>query len=130
MKKTVVKFSAGVLAGLLLINPLDAAATEVGSVSDIIPTGGIASIYTMSMTEAECMEVAKEAQGALWGYTNLGIADVKEYLKLKALPQLYFCVNEAARAFELLEIKKFKTILGNIIYLGLEETFKKELETE
>lgn len=56
--------------------------------------------------------------------------DVKEYLKSKALPQLYFCVNEAARAFELLEIKKFKTILGNIIYLGLEETFKKELETE
>lgn len=43
-------------------------------------------------------------------------------------PQLYFCVNEAARAFELLDIKKYKTILGNIIYLGLEETFKKELK--
>lgn len=86
MKKTVVKFSAGVLAGLLLINPLDAAATEVGSVSDIIPTGGIASIYTMNMTEAECMEVAKEAQGALWGYTNLGIADVKEYLNIRKGP--------------------------------------------
>jgi len=26
-----------------------------------------------------------------------------------------------------LEIKKFKDILGNIIYLGLEETFKKEI---
>ena len=42
--------------------------------------------------------------------------------------QLYFCVNEAARAFELLDIKKYKTILGNILYLGLEETFKKELK--
>lgn len=42
-------------------------------------------------------------------------------------PQLYVCANEAAKAFELLDIKKFKPILGNIIYLGLEETFKKEL---
>ena len=41
--------------------------------------------------------------------------------------QLYVSVNEAAKAFELLEIKKYKHILGNIIYLGLEETFKKEL---
>lgn len=43
-------------------------------------------------------------------------------------PQLYFCINEAAKAFELLDIKKNKHILGNIIYLGLEETFKKELQ--
>ncbi len=44
--------------------------------------------------------------------------------------QLYFCINEASRAFELLDIKKYKTILGNIIYLGLEETFLKELNNE
>lgn len=56
--------------------------------------------------------------------------NINEYLKERAVPQLYFCVNEAARAFELLDIKKFKTILGNIIYLGLEETFKKELNLE
>lgn len=49
--------------------------------------------------------------------------DIKE----KITPQLYFCVNEAARALELLDIKKYKDILGNIIYLGLEETFTKEL---
>ena len=41
--------------------------------------------------------------------------------------QLYFSVNEATRAFELLNICKFKNILGNVITLGLEETFKKEL---
>lgn len=52
---------------------------------------------------------------------------INEYMKERVAPQLYFCANEAARAFELLDIKKFKTILGNIIYLGLEETFKKEL---
>ena len=49
-------------------------------------------------------------------------------VKAKIQPQLYFCINECAKAFELLEIKKFKSILGNIIYLGLEDTFKKELE--
>lgn len=57
------------------------------------------------------------------GYTG----KFKDYIEEKVLPQLYFCINEAAAAFELLEIKKYKTILGNIIYLGLEETFKKEL---
>lgn len=41
--------------------------------------------------------------------------------------QLYFCVNEACKAFELLEVKKYKHILGNILYLGLEETFTKEI---
>lgn len=41
--------------------------------------------------------------------------------------QLYFAVNEACKAFELLEVKKYKHILGNILYLGLEETFTKEI---
>lgn len=53
--------------------------------------------------------------------------DAKKYAKEKITPQLYFCVNEAAKAFELLDLKKYKTILRNIIYLGLEETFTKEL---
>lgn len=42
--------------------------------------------------------------------------------------QLFMCLNEAGKAFELLDIKRYKSILGNIIYLGLEETFKKELQ--
>ncbi len=54
--------------------------------------------------------------------------DIKAYIKQKVYPQLYFCVNEAAKAFELLDIKKYKPILGNIIYLGLEKTFLKETE--
>ena len=51
-----------------------------------------------------------------------------ENARERVKPQLYFCINEAAKALELLEIKKYKTILGNIIYLGLEDVFKKELE--
>lgn len=53
--------------------------------------------------------------------------DPQKYARDRAVPQLYFCLNEAGRAFELLDIKKYRTILGNIIYLGLEDTFKKEL---
>ncbi len=41
--------------------------------------------------------------------------------------QLYFCINEACKAFELLDVKKYKDLLGNIIYLGLEDTFLKEI---
>ncbi len=54
--------------------------------------------------------------------------DTNEQVTEKIKPQLYFCINEAAKAFELLDVKKNKDILGNIIYLGLEETFKKELK--
>ena len=49
------------------------------------------------------------------------------YDKEKIENQLYFCINEACKAFELLDVKRNKTILGNILYLGLEETFKSEL---
>lgn len=51
----------------------------------------------------------------------------EKIVKDRAVPQLYFCVNESGKAFELLDIKKYRTILGNIIYLGLEDTFTKEL---
>lgn len=52
----------------------------------------------------------------------------EEFIKKRILPQLYVCSNEAGKAFELLDVKKYKSILGNIIYLGLEDTFKKELK--
>ncbi len=57
---------------------------------------------------------------------NINDDDINDRIK----KQLYFCVNEASKAFELLDIKKYKNILGNIIYLGLEETFLKELNNE
>ncbi|MBO4694081.1 MAG: hypothetical protein J5659_06815 [Clostridia bacterium] len=50
--------------------------------------------------------------------------DIKDYVS----KQLYLCINEAAKAFELLDIKKHKSVLGNVIYQGLEQTFKKELD--
>ncbi len=51
----------------------------------------------------------------------------KDY-KQDAQRQLGVCIDEAIKAFELINIKQLKNILGNIIYLGLEDTFKKELK--
>lgn len=46
--------------------------------------------------------------------------------KEKIRTQLYIVINEAEKAFELLSIKMFKDILGNIIYVGLEDTMNSE----
>lgn len=43
-------------------------------------------------------------------------------------PTLNISIAEAAKALELIDIKKFKNILDNLIYLGLEDTYKKELK--
>ena len=51
-----------------------------------------------------------------------------DYSKDFIAGQLNICVGEAAKAYELLDIKKFKNILDNLIYLGLQDTFKKELK--
>lgn len=51
----------------------------------------------------------------------------EDYLENIIVPQLYICAAEAAKALELLDLKKFKNIIDNIIYLGLEDTLKKEL---
>ena len=51
-----------------------------------------------------------------------------ENYKQDANRQINICIAEAIKAFELIEIKQLKDILGNILYLGLEDTAKKELE--
>lgn len=56
------------------------------------------------------------------------LSEKGEYSKEFIAGQLNICVGEAAKAYELLDIKKFKNILDNLIYLGLQDTMKKELE--
>ncbi len=57
-------------------------------------------------------------------YNILNVIDGADIIK-RAERQIYYCINESAKAFELLDVKRYKTILGNIIYLGLEDTYKK-----
>lgn len=79
------------------------------------------------LLDAECDLKDDIKKGSYNVLKNGSEGDTSKYIKDRVEPQLYFCINEACKAFELLDIKKFKTILGNIIYLGLEDTFKKEL---
>lgn len=65
-------------------------------------------------------DIKKGSYNVLKGQEN----NIYDYVS----PRLYVCINEAAKAFELLDIKKYQHILGNIIYLGLEDTFSKELK--
>ncbi len=55
-----------------------------------------------------------------------GYEDSKE----RAQRNIYMCINEAINAFELINIRQYKNILGNIIYMGLEDTFKRSTENE
>lgn len=60
----------------------------------------------------------------------IGKESLPDFLTERLEGTLTFCATEAAAAFELLSIHRFKNILGNVIYLGLEnsqnEIFKKE----
>ena len=42
--------------------------------------------------------------------------------------QLNICISQTGAAIQLLNIEKFKNILDNIVFLGLEDTMKKELK--
>ncbi len=59
-------------------------------------------------------------------FNPLSEMDEKE-AKEKIKAQLYIVINEAKNTFELLNIKRFKNILGNIIYVGLEDTMLSEI---
>lgn len=50
--------------------------------------------------------------------------------KERAKRNIYMCINEAINAFEVINIKQLKNILGNIIYLGLEDAFKRSISDE
>ena len=56
---------------------MEAEAAETGGAKDVLQQAGIASMVDMSLTEEEYIAVAQEAQGASWGYTNIGIAEVE-----------------------------------------------------
>ena len=56
--------------------------------------------------------------------------DIKAFLNERVTFSLNMCIGEAQNAFDLLDIQRFKNILGNIIYVGLEESQKTVLDKE
>lgn len=77
MKKSAVRACSLCLAGLLMADPLSVAASGTGLIKTVTPSAGAASLYTLDFTAEECLKAAADAQGAFWGYTNIGIADVE-----------------------------------------------------
>ena len=78
-------------------------------------------IYLMDCA-CDCEDDAKKG-----AFNPLGKITKKEAAK-RIVPQVYILIDEAKKAFELLPFKRFKDIIGNIIYVGIEDTVKKELE--
>ncbi len=86
MKKRTIMVSGMCLAGILLLNPIHVSAEGISAIRSVIPNAGAASIYTLELTEEECLRAAAEVDTSVWGYTNLGIANVNENLNVRKEP--------------------------------------------
>ena len=62
------------LAFCVLAAPLSASAAES---SVLMASGGVASVLEMEHSLEEYIQIAQDAQGASWGYTNIGVANVE-----------------------------------------------------
>lgn len=74
MKKGARLAAGAGLAVCILIQPADAFAMT--KARNILQQAGIASTLDAQLTQEEYVAKAQEAQGASWGYTNIGIANV------------------------------------------------------
>lgn len=71
------------MAGAVLSAPLYARASETGMQNwmddgEELLTAGVGDLFATVLSEEEYREIAKKAEGALWGYTELGICNVEE----------------------------------------------------
>ena len=61
--------------------------TETESIKEAVATPvGVAAILDAEKTKEEYKTAAQEAEGALWGYTNLGISNVEDNLNIRKAP--------------------------------------------
>lgn len=70
--------TAMVSAGLALcmaLQPLPVSAAE--NEGNVLQSAGVTSVLETRLSAEEYIELAQQAQGAAWGYTNIGIADVE-----------------------------------------------------
>ena len=74
-KRGVIGLASFGLATCMLMQPMSASATEPQSVKDVLQQAGIATYFDMNLTQEEYVAKAREAEGASWGYTNIGIAN-------------------------------------------------------
>lgn len=74
------RFSKGImivsasLALCMAMEPMQLVAAESNAV---LQAAGVSSILETSLSVEEYLEAAEQAKGAMWGYTNLGVANVE-----------------------------------------------------
>lgn len=66
-----------VSAGMMLCLALEPMQVSAANASSALPTAGVAAFLESSLSTEEYIELAKQAVGSSWGYTNIGIADVE-----------------------------------------------------
>lgn len=78
-------FTASMItAAALEASPLTVRAAELNGG---LLASGVSSVIENSLTAEEYLKIAQQAQGASWGYTNIGIADVESgNLNVRAVP--------------------------------------------
>lgn len=83
ISKKAILLSAGLMLSLAL-EPLQVSAA--GNYT-ILPAAGISFVLESELSTEEYLKIAEEAKGALWGYTNIGIAHVESgNLNVRAIP--------------------------------------------
>ncbi len=86
MKKNVIRTAGVCMALALLLEPVTAEAGSTVSIKDITQQAGVTNVLLASMTTEEYIAKAQQAEGSLWGYTNLGIANVDNNLNVRETP--------------------------------------------
>lgn len=65
------------IALCLAMEPISALAGNTPGDSPILQLAGVTLVLENQLSTEEYIEIAQQAQGASWGYTNIGIADVE-----------------------------------------------------
>lgn len=95
MKNRMIFYSFACVAALLWFSAMPASAEELKNTAtqkteyraEEMLSAGIGVLFQSSLTEDEYKEIARKAEGALWGYTELGICNVKENnLNIRKIP--------------------------------------------
>lgn len=86
MKRKMIYIAGTCMALVLALEPVTAQAGNVISIKEVTQQAGVTNILVSAMTTEEYIAKAQEAQGSLWGYTNLGIAHVDNNLNVRNQP--------------------------------------------
>lgn len=76
-RKKIALKTISVWTAACLLLPMSVQAAQDGGAKGVLQQAGIASMMDVSLSEEEYIAAAQEAQGASWGYTNIGIAEVE-----------------------------------------------------